>query len=104
MAGSTFMGLPRDAIPWAPSIDPERCIGCGDCLDVCPNGVYALNEQTNQMDVVNPGQCVVLCDKCAGYCPQEAIRFPDKEVTKAHLRDLLRSLPASSRRPPPEHP
>lgn len=104
MAGSTFMGLPREAIPWAPSIDPERCIGCGDCLDVCPNGVYALNEQTNLMDVVRPDQCVVLCDKCAAFCPQEAIRFPDKETTKAHLRDLLRSLPASSRRPPPEHP
>jgi len=92
MAGRAYMGIPREKIPWAPRIDPEACIGCGECLETCPNGVYVLNEQENKMEIANPENCVVLCDKCAGFCPLDAISFPDKEQLKQRLRELLQSL------------
>jgi NAD-dependent dihydropyrimidine dehydrogenase PreA subunit len=84
----TFMGIPRERIPWAPVVDVERCSGCGACLDECPNGVYALDDQEGVARVVAPNQCVVLCDKCAPACPSDAISFPDKDATKRLLREL----------------
>jgi ferredoxin len=44
------------------------------------------------VEVANPDNCVVLCDKCAGFCPQEAISFPDKEATKRLVGKLLQEV------------
>lgn len=98
MAGQAYMGIPREKIPWAPKIDPNACTGCGQCLEACPNDVYVLNEEANQMEVANPNNCGVLCDKCAGFCPQEAITFPDKEEFKKVLQRLREQWSAGSRR------
>lgn len=84
----SYMGIPRERIPWAPVIDGERCSGCGACLDECPNGVFALDGEEGVSQVVAPLQCVVLCDKCARTCPSDAISFPDKDATKKLLREL----------------
>lgn len=89
MNSPTFLGLPRDAIEWSPRIDPDACNGCGECRDLCANGVFAMNEEAGVMEVVAPLNCVVLCDKCAPTCPSEAIRFPDKLATRRELTRLL---------------
>lgn len=87
-----YMGIPREKIPWFPQVDADKCIGCGACVDTCPNGVFVLNEETNTVEVANPLDCVVLCDKCAKFCPEEAIAFPDKEEMKRLLGKLLREM------------
>ena len=92
MAGRSYMGIPRDRIPWSPRIDADKCVGCGECVETCPNNVFVLNEQTAKVEVANPDNCVVLCDKCAGFCPEEAIFFPDKEATKQLLGGLLQEV------------
>lgn len=84
------MGIPRGKIPWAPQIDVNACTGCGECREVCPNGVYELDGAAGKMKVLRPEQCVVLCDKCASFCPNEAIRFPDKRKTKDLLAQLIK--------------
>jgi NAD-dependent dihydropyrimidine dehydrogenase PreA subunit len=96
MAGRVFLGIPRERIPWAPHIDEEACIGCGDCLDACPNGVFVLDADLNKMRVAVPDNCVVLCDKCAALCNEQAITFPDKAETRALLQRLIREQRAGA--------
>lgn len=92
MKARAYLGIPRDLIPWSPKIDSDRCIGCGECLNTCPNNVFVLNETENKMTVANPTNCVVLCDKCAGFCSEEAIEFPNKDEFKKLLQRLLEEL------------
>ncbi|RME38655.1 MAG: 4Fe-4S dicluster domain-containing protein [Thermoflexia bacterium] len=44
---------------------PERCIGCGACLSVCPNGAMAVdragNLRTNRSRCHHCGACVEVC-------------------------------------------
>jgi NAD-dependent dihydropyrimidine dehydrogenase PreA subunit len=93
MAAPTYLGIPRHLLQWQPAIDTERCISCGACRDFCPNDVYALDEAAGKMTVAHPLHCVVLCDKCAAACPQEAISFPDKVRFKKIVRELLKRPP-----------
>ncbi len=89
MTDRTYMGIPRGDIPWFPEIEADRCIGCGECLDVCANNVFVLDESAQKMLVELPYNCVVLCDKCAKFCPQDAIRFPDRKMIKQLLAEKL---------------
>lgn len=90
--GRPYMGIPREKVPWQPAVDEAACIGCGDCLETCPNDVFTLSDVDDRAVVVNPGNCVVLCDKCAEFCPADAISFPDKEATKKLISGLLREM------------
>lgn len=89
MADRTYMGIPRAEISWFPEIDAEKCIGCGECLDVCANDVFVLDEPKQKMLVESPNNCVVLCDKCTKFCPQDAISFPDRKKMKQFLAEAL---------------
>ena len=92
MAGRMHMGIPRERIPWQPSISTEKCISCCVCLDTCPNSVFVLNEGEGIAEVADPENCVVLCDKCAEFCEQEAITFPDKAEMKQLIGRLVREV------------
>lgn len=94
MALRAYLGIPREMIPWAPTIDADRCIGCGDCLEFCPNDVYLLFEADQKMLVANPNNCVPMCDRCVTSCQSEAISFPDKEEMKKLLQQLRQQVQA----------
>jgi len=58
-------------------IDKERCIGCGECVDVCPQTtrtdfpVYAVGEDRTPV-VANPESCIG-CLSCQAQCRAEAV-------------------------------
>lgn len=84
-----YLGIPREDLDWFPTIDEKKCTGCKECINTCPNNVFDYDEIGNLSKVINPYNCVVLCDKCALFCPTEALTFPDKEQFKAHLREIV---------------
>lgn len=78
-----FAGYPREKIEWHPTIDPEKCVKCGMCMN-CGQKVY---KWTKDVPVVaHPNKCVVGCTTCATLCQGNAISFPDKKS----LRELYK--------------
>ncbi len=55
-----------------PSINLERCTGCGRCYDICPGDVIRMNEK--KAVVRYPDECWH-CGACRLECPEDAIKF-----------------------------
>jgi NAD-dependent dihydropyrimidine dehydrogenase PreA subunit len=70
----TWHGIPRDEIPWFPTVDAEACIGCQLCYVTCGRGVYEMHD--NVATPAAPMECAVGCSTCANVCPTAAIGFP----------------------------
>ena len=70
----TWHGIPREDIPWLPTVEPEACIGCQLCYITCGRGVYEMHD--NISVAVSPMECVVGCSTCGNVCPTGAIAFP----------------------------
>lgn len=88
MAENTFMGAPRDLIPWAPVIDYDKCNFCLECDEFCPHGVFGRREGEVKLVVANPNNCVVFCRVCAKTCGPDALSFPDKAETTRLIKEL----------------
>ena len=80
--------LPREKIPWFPSINYDLCKGAKECLAFCPNNAFAWDEAGARIMVANPYNCTVGCDNCVQICPNHAITFPDVEELAATLQRL----------------
>ena len=52
------------------SLSPERCIGCGRCLEVCPHNVFDLG--SGHAELRERDACME-CGACARNCQAEAI-------------------------------
>jgi NAD-dependent dihydropyrimidine dehydrogenase PreA subunit len=51
-------------------VDNEKCVGCGECVDICPVEVYELQDEKSVP--VNEEECVG-CESCVEVCEHEAI-------------------------------
>jgi len=58
-------------MPW---IDENECVGCGVCIDSCPECAISMK---NEKATINQDKCT-FCGECFSACPQEAIR-PNSE-------------------------
>jgi len=53
-----------------PRLDETLCIGCGDCVAVCPTGCLEMAGPVPWMP--RPGDCIS-CGLCVGVCPTGAL-------------------------------
>ena len=62
-----------------PAVNPDKCIACGICRDVCP--------QDNITLVDGKALCGTDCAQCLAcvhFCPQQAVELGHKPTPKAH--------------------
>lgn len=69
-------GVPREEIPWNPTVNLNACIGCGTCVTGCSRLVYRYDYDEQKAVVADPLNCMVGCTTCANTCPVNAISFP----------------------------
>ena len=68
------------------SIDYNKCIGCGICVESCPMDVLRLDSQKQKALIAYPDDCQV-CHLCQHFCPQDAI-----EITTGHVMSPLNAF------------
>ena len=57
-------------------LDEELCTGCGECLDVCPRGVFTVDESRHKVRMSSPDSCVI-CKACITQCPVDALSLAE---------------------------
>lgn len=85
---TTHSNIPREKVPWFPTINYDACIHDQECVNFCKNDVFDWNEALGEPVVARPNNCVIGCDACSQICPSEAISFPSQDELKAALRRL----------------
>jgi ferredoxin len=60
-----------------PVIDYDECIGCGSCVEICPE-VFVLKEEEGKAYVSGGDKCDTCdCEEAIGICPVEAIAWSE---------------------------
>jgi len=55
---------------WLVEIDADKCTGDEECVNVCPTGVFEM--QDDKAVVINEDECLG-CESCVEVCPSAAI-------------------------------
>ena len=70
--------------------NPEQCIGCGCCGDICPKGAHSFSPAGHE---IIRQRCNV-CGLCAALCPTGALTLIGRTVSAAEvMREVLRDIP-----------
>ncbi len=81
LSQTQWHGIARKEIPWFPSVDARKCIGCELCYVTCGREVYGLTPDKFHKAVVERAyNCMVGCSTCAVVCPTLAISFPPRDL------------------------
>jgi len=64
-------------------IDPERCVGCGQCADLCRFDAVHGDGDVFRVDSLACEGCKV----CVTLCPEQAIGFPEKHCGQWYVSD-----------------
>jgi len=84
--GEKYHGIPREEIQWFPTIDREKCVKCGVCIEFCHQKVYSLVGDVPT--VTTPYACIVGCTGCVSKCEARAISFPSMRKITEELKVL----------------
>jgi len=64
----------EDLMAWRVEIDVDKCTGDEECVNVCPTGVFEM--QDDKAAVVNEDECLG-CESCVEVCPSAAITITE---------------------------
>ena len=78
--------------------DQTKCIGCGNCIDVCPTGFLSLDERgkvviSKENDCVNCGQCIIHCPVGAMEAVGEFEEL-DKVIEDKNIKIIVQFAPS----------
>jgi pyruvate formate lyase activating enzyme len=68
-------------------INPERCIGCNNCVVVCPNGAHSLT--STGMKSFDRNKCTT-CGRCVEHCYANALLMAGRYVTVEDVMAVIR--------------
>ncbi len=69
---------------------PHKCIGCGRCIEACPNNALSRGEE----HVLHDKAKCALCGKCVEECPAEAIICYGTDVSVEEvLEEVMKDKP-----------
>jgi pyruvate formate lyase activating enzyme len=69
------------------SLVPDRCIGCGDCVAVCPE--QALSLDAHRKAVLDRERCTK-CGKCRDRCDPKSLEVVGRDVSVAEVMAVVR--------------
>ena len=52
------------------NLDVEKCVGCKKCVEVCPHGVFSIEDKKAR--IIDRDSCME-CGACQNNCPSDAI-------------------------------
>jgi NAD-dependent dihydropyrimidine dehydrogenase PreA subunit len=55
---------------YKPEVDEDKCVGCGECVEICPVDVLELVDE--KAVPINAEECIG-CESCVEVCEQGAI-------------------------------
>jgi len=68
-------------------INEEKCIGCGNCVEVCKD--FSLILKNNKVKISdNPAFGCIGCGHCVAICPTNAIQIFGREISPNDVFDL----------------
>ena len=64
---------------------PAKCIGCGTCVETCPENALTLTAD----GIVTDTDLCTVCGKCAEVCPTLAIEMSGKTMSVSAIMDII---------------
>ncbi|MHA1694952.1 MAG: 4Fe-4S dicluster domain-containing protein [Candidatus Helarchaeota archaeon] len=55
-------------------IDLEKCVGCGQCINACPSGIYYIDPKLKKAKIDDLINCLE-CRACEIQCKNGAIKI-----------------------------
>jgi|GEM_PF-3573209 len=68
-------------VPW---IKEESCTGCGVCIEECPAGAIAMEDEKTRIDMA---ECI-RCGTCHDACPEGAVRHDSETIPLAEASNV----------------